>query len=520
MTLAQALQSPAIRRGLLSIVAAIAVLSYPELLTRLVWLILVIGAVLLGLIELTSWWHNRRNMSDLIRGLVSLGAAAAVLVFREDAIRAAELALAAIFVVRAIIRLVAARKAWKTEGEDPFWDIVRAVVGLLLAVTLVLVPETITGLVVVLVGLGWIVSGLIVLVYALQDDDPSTPAPSDLFGVLREKSMEPELRNTVTSAIFDGIDMGEGRMRFIALMSFATVIAAFGIEADSTAVVIGAMLIAPLMSPIMALSASILNGWYRRARTSGLLTLIGVAIGVGASLLTALISPALVEITQNSQVLSRTSPTLIDLMIALAAGGAGAYAMTHPKVSNSLPGVAIAVALAPPLAVVGVSLEAAEWAFAAGAFLLFLTNFVGIVVAAGIVFVLSGYSPWFKVEQASADKRKSLGLVGLALLLVALPLAIIGDDILDEHAANSEAEARVDSWLGEATTFDVFSVQVRGSEVEVVIVGDDEPPPPEELATSLAIGLERPIDLFVKVTPQSTSEVLVDKRGNVISTDS
>ena len=248
--------------------------------------------------------------------------------------------------------------------------------------------------------------------------------------------------------------------------------------------------------------------------------MIGVGIGIGLSFLTALISPALVEITQNSQVLSRTSPTILDLMIALAAGGAGAYAMTHPKVSNSLPGVAIAVALAPPLAVVGVSLEAGEWAFAAGSFLLFLTNFVGMIVAAGIVFVLSGYSPWFVVEEASAEKRKSLGLVGLSLLLVALPLAIIGDDILDEAAANNEAEALVDSWLGPDTEFDVFSVQVRGNEVEVFIVGEGDTPPPEELAVSLATGLDRPIDLFVKVTPQETDEVQVDQRGNVISTDS
>ena len=183
-----------------------------------------------------------------------MGAAAAVIVFREDAIRAAELALAAILVVRAIIRLFAARRAWTTEGEDPFWDVVRAVVALLLAVTLILVPETITGLVVITIGLGWIISGFVVLGYALGEEGSDAPAPADIVGVLRAKSMEPQLRNTVTSAIFEGIDLGEGRLRFIALMAFATAIAAFGIEADSTAVVIGAMLIAPLMSPIMALA--------------------------------------------------------------------------------------------------------------------------------------------------------------------------------------------------------------------------------------------------------------------------
>jgi len=322
--------------------------------------------------------------------------------------------------------------------------------------------------------------------------------------------MPANLRRQVSNAIFDGWDSREGTLQFTALMSFATAIATFGVVADSTAVVIGAMLIAPLMSPIMALSASILMGLPKRALLSGWRVGLGVAIGVGGSFFMALISPQFVPLTSNSQVLSRVSPTMLDMLIALAAGAAGGYAMTHPKVGNSLPGVAIAVALAPPLAVVGVSLEGGEVAFALGAFLLFLTNLVGIVVASGITYILSGYSPWNRLERSGEQGRKSVVLVVLAVILVAFPLAIIGDDILDDVTASSDAEAAVDSWLGDGTEFSVPQIQISGSDVDVVIVGPGEPPDPNDLATELAEALERDVVVELRVIPETTHTVDAD----------
>lgn len=224
----------------------------------------------------------------------------------------------------------------------------------------------------------------------------------------------------------------------------------------------------------------------------------------------ALISPQFVPLTSNSQVLSRVSPTMLDMLIALAAGAAGGYAMTHPKVGNSLPGVAIAVALAPPLAVVGVSLEGGEVTFALGAFLLFLTNLVGIVVASGITYILSGYSPWNRLERSGEQGRKSVVLVVLAVILVAFPLAIIGDDILDDLTASSDAEAAVDSWLGDGTEFSVPQIQISGSNVDVVIVGPGEPPDPNDLATELAEALERDVVVELRVIPETTHTVDAD----------
>lgn len=517
MDIRQALRSPAVLRGLLSIIAAVVVLAFPNLLKESIWALASFGAIVFGLVEVFTWWRNGHTDHDeLLKAAVLLAGGSALILFREEAVRVAELIFAGILVFRSLLRIYRAIRLRRQDAQDPFWDLIRAAVGLLLALTLVFIPQTVISMILILLALGWIVAGLVVLINAIGDDDPSTAAPPDIVGVLREKTMKPDERRFITETIFESTDTEGGTVRFIALMSFATTIAAFGVEADSTAVVIGAMLIAPLMSPIMALAAGLLMGWPGRVRKSGWLVVLGVAIGVGGSLLMALISPALIEITQNSQVLSRTSPTLLDLLIALAAGAAGAYAVTHPKVSNSLPGVAIAVALVPPLAVVGVSLEAGELNFAGGAFLLFLTNLVGIVVAAGIVYVLSGYSPWFHVQKASDQKRKSFALVGLALLLVALPLAIIGDDLLDEATANTAAEATVEAWLGPDTPFDVVSVQVRGSDIAVTILGPDEPPPPDDLASELSIALTHEVDLSLRVVPEVTFEVSTDRRGIVV----
>ncbi|MEA1904213.1 MAG: DUF389 domain-containing protein [Actinomycetota bacterium] len=185
--------------------------------------------------------------------------------------------------------------------------------------------------------------------------------------------------------------------------------------------------------------------------------------------------------------------------------------MTHPAVGNSLPGVAIAVALAPPLAVVGVTLESGAFAFAGGAFLLFLTNLVGIVVASGITYVVSGYSPWSHVERAGESGRRSLVLVGVALALIVLPLGIIGDDIVDAATFQSRADETVEGWLGPGTDYQVVQVRIFGESVEVVIAGPGEAPDPEELANELAETIDRKIILELSVIPEEHFSIEVPR---------
>lgn len=502
MTFPKTLRSPSVLKGLIAVVAAVVVLAFPDLLGRLIFILVGLAALVVGIIDIRTWWTTRRYF-DLLVGLVLIAVGLSVLFGGSEIRKRLDLLVAGIIAVRSIFLIVRARRGFKKSGDDPFWAIASAAIGLSIAAALIFIPDTLLHIVVVGIALSWILSAVIVVLNELgEDEDENTPY--DVVGVIRQKSMPSELRHQVTKAIFDGWDSTEGTLQFAALMSFATAIATFGVIADSTAVVIGAMLIAPLMSPIMALSASILMGLPKRALFSGWRVALGVAIGVGGSFVMSLISPAFVPLTSNSQVLSRVAPTMLDMLIALAAGAAGGYAMTHPKVGNSLPGVAIAVALAPPLAVVGVSLEGGEIQFALGAFLLFLTNLVGIVVASGITYILSGYSPWTRVERTGEQGRKSLVLVGLAAVLVAFPLAIIGDDILDDLTATTDANAAVTDWLGDDSEFSVAQVQVDGTNVDVVIVGPGEPPDPDDLATDMAAALDRDVVVELRVIPETT----------------
>ena len=177
---------------------------------------------------------------------------------------------------------------------------------------------------------------------------------------------------------------------FMVLLILATMIATFGLFINSSSVIIGAMLLAPLMQPIVSLSMGVL-----RQDTS--LEINGaktIAIGVLAVLVTAAIIALFTPIERlTSEMAGRLSPTILDLFVAIVSGAAAAYAKSNEKILGSLAGVAIAVALVPPIAVAGIGLGWADWHMFSTAFLLFITNLVGIVLAAAFVFVLLGFSP-------------------------------------------------------------------------------------------------------------------------------
>ena len=201
---------------------------------------------------------------------------------------------------------------------------------------------------------------------------------------------------------------------FVALIIFSTLLATVGLFLNSASVVIGAMLLAPLMQPIIAFSMGLLR-WdsvlaFRALKT----TLIGVSLVLLFALLPTLVLP-LRELTD--EMAGRLHPTLLDLSVAVFSGMAAAYAKNNSRISGSLVGVAIAVALVPPLATAGIGLGWQDFSIFYHAFLLFLTNFVGIVFAAAIVFMVQGFSP---IRRA----RKGLRLGFVAALLVALPLSL------------------------------------------------------------------------------------------------
>jgi uncharacterized hydrophobic protein (TIGR00271 family) len=201
---------------------------------------------------------------------------------------------------------------------------------------------------------------------------------------------------------------------FIILMILSVLMALMGLYANSAPVIIGAMILAPLMAPIISLSMGLARTEPGLIRSSMLTLSIGIFIALTCAIVVSLIIP--LDIL-TSEMQSRLSPTLLDLTVAVVSGIAGAYAHAKEEIAKSLAGVAIAVALVPPLGVIGIGIGWQDWSIARGASLLFITNLFGISLAASVTFLVMGFAP-FKMA------RKGL-LISLVLLsLVAVPLSI------------------------------------------------------------------------------------------------
>lgn len=202
---------------------------------------------------------------------------------------------------------------------------------------------------------------------------------------------------------------------YVVLTVSACLIATFGLISNSTAVIIGAMIIAPLMLPLRALAFGALEGDVNLFRQA-----IGAIAGATViSVVLSYLLGLLVGIPEfGSEVLSRTQPNLVDLGIAVAAGGVSGFAKIRPRVSDALAGTAIAVALMPPICVVGLALSQQIWSFSFGAFLLYLTNLLGITLACMLVFSMGGYT---KISRA----------LGWTLALTAIMLIPLGASFIE-----------------------------------------------------------------------------------------
>jgi uncharacterized hydrophobic protein (TIGR00271 family) len=191
-------------------------------------------------------------------------------------------------------------------------------------------------------------------------------------------------------------------------------IATFGLLSNSTAVIIGAMLVAPLMLPIRGLAFGALVGDSFLFRTGSVSVVVGTILAVILSCLMGWLT----GITNyGSEILARTQPDLLDLGIAVAAGAIGGYSKIQSKVSDTFAGTAIAVALMPPVCVVGLGLSQGNWILSRGATLLYLTNLLGIALACMMVFLSAGYAP---LRQAGKPLLAAIILTSLLLIPLGL----------------------------------------------------------------------------------------------------
>ncbi|MEM7785230.1 MAG: DUF389 domain-containing protein [Planctomycetota bacterium] len=178
---------------------------------------------------------------------------------------------------------------------------------------------------------------------------------------------------------------------FVALISLSTLIAALGLARDSGAVVIGAMLVAPLMTPLVGMGFALVQGNEKLIRSALKSVVWGFTVALGIGVLVGLFLNVVAPHFQiTTEMKDRNLPNLLDLVVALASGVAGAYAMGRPNLVSAIPGVAIAAALVPPIATSGLALSLGHLGHACGASLLFLTNIVAIVLGTAITFWVVG----------------------------------------------------------------------------------------------------------------------------------
>ena len=317
-----------------------------------------------------------------------------------------------------------------------------------------------------------------------DSETPVSPADSakpNLSRVWWHRHLEPEERRRVLNDL--AIKRGEGwTFRFTVMLTLSVIVAVMGLSLNSAAVVIGAMLLAPLMQPVLATGACLSMALYRKSAGAFIRVVIATVWCIGISYVLSKINP---DQDLTPEVLARTGPDIKDLVVALAAGTAGAYATVREDASASLPGVAVAVALVPPLGSVGIMLAAGDTTLAWGALLLYTTNLAAIIFASISVFVVTGFVPPRRIK--STIKGVSIAKLGLAGLvaLIAYPLYQASVDSVKASEDQLQAKAVVDSWLNGAEL--ESSVDINGDKIVVALQGFERPPSQDLLEQKLGV---------------------------------
>ncbi|MEH1809864.1 DUF389 domain-containing protein [Nostoc sp.] len=215
----------------------------------------------------------------------------------------------------------------------------------------------------------------------------------DRFKNFRRRGSQPEQLQQLQTDLLAESTLDSA---YIILIISSCAIATLGLLSNSAAVIIGAMIIAPLMLPIRGLAFGALQADITLFRKG----IIAVAVGTGLAVAIAFTLGLLVGLpSYGSEVLARSRPTLLDLGIAVAAGGISGYAKIETKISGSLAGTAIAVALMPPICVIGLGLAQGNWSLSFGATLLYLTNLLGIALSCMVTFLVAGYTSMARARQ-------------------------------------------------------------------------------------------------------------------------
>jgi uncharacterized hydrophobic protein (TIGR00271 family) len=304
---------------------------------------------------------------------------------------------------------------------------------------------------------------------------------------------------------------------FFLMVFLSGSIATFGLITNSVAVIIGAMLIAPLMSPILALSLSSVAGEPRIYRRALVALIEGALLAIALSAMLTWITVILPFgfLTElPSEVVSRTHPTIYDLGIALAGGAAAAYALAQPHLSAALPGVAISTALMPPLCTVGIGIALGKIDAALGASLLFLTNLAAISFAGILIFALLGFRPlhpearWHRIPRGFLTS-------GALVLVITIPLIILTTRFVNDTALNRQIQQEISAdvaLFNDAQLVDI-KTDKNGDLLNLIVTirASHQPSYQQliDLQEQVAIQLQRPVALKLIVVPMTQLDPLI-----------
>ncbi len=335
---------------------------------------------------------------------------------------------------------------------------------------------------------------------ARRSQSNGTPLTSAL-SFLSPARVSDERKRAVLDEIIEG---SSPTPTYFVLLGLATLIAGFGLIGNSPAVVIGAMLVSPLMTPMFGVAVGLTRGNMPLIGHSLAAVAGGVVISIALGFLLG-VMPFTLEVT--SEMLARTRPTLIDLMVAMLAGLAGCLTWIDERVSPVLPGVAIATAIVPPLAACGLGLAFGGYEAAWGAFLLFLANFLGILAVSAAIFIIFGFFP--REEMGSIKElstRFAAAAIGLVTVAVLLTFSLAG--VIEDARINRTISAVLESaFAGDPNTGVEDVVYDRGQgEPGLSVLAFVRTPrvlPPyqvQEIEQALSTALDEAVHLFVRCT--------------------
>jgi uncharacterized hydrophobic protein (TIGR00271 family) len=283
------------------------------------------------------------------------------------------------------------------------------------------------------------------------------------------KSMSPEQRLDILDQLFFE---GEAHMPYVKqlylLLALSALIATLGLVRNSPAVVIGAMLLSPLMTPILAFTASLVMGWPVRASRTVIRLVFATVFVFSIAYLLPVIFRVPTNVVIPAEIIARTGPRMAELLIGLCAGIAAAYMLIHKETISVLPGVAISVALVPPLCATGILAYLKEYVLAWQAFVLYATNLVAIILTAGIVLLLTGLKPAVKDLKLNLRVAAGMILITLFVALVAVPLSIRTFNDLQDRYDRQVAISVIKDWIGE-NNVEIIDVDVEGNLLQVFL---------------------------------------------------